>query len=323
MIEPKEILQQEERPENTPLVSIIIITYNHASLLGEAVASAVRQTKAVHEIIVVDDGSTDNPSQVIKSFPDVRFIRQANRGPSAARNTGWRASTGQYIVFLDADDRLPVDAVSNHLRVFQENSDCGFVHGFYQSVDREWQPLPTPAQMVLGSNAFERLLQGNPLALPAVMFRKDLLADVGGFDERLRGSEDYDLYLRLARRHPAQGSSLLAAEIRRHDANSSSNIPMMFRTAMSVLNSQREYALSRDEWRHAYLRGQRNLTELYCRNQLREIRAAIRGRVKWKRTLQSSWKMFIVAPPACAVTMIRVAAREAYQMLSPQGGSNA
>src|SRR5580765_3123297 len=89
-----------------PSVSVIITTYNQARFLADAVRSALAQTAPVSDVIVVDDGSTDDPARVVVGFPEVQLIRQANRGLASARNTGWHAARGHYVVFLDADDRL-------------------------------------------------------------------------------------------------------------------------------------------------------------------------------------------------------------------------
>src|SRR5687768_9785634 len=94
-----------------PTVGIVITTYNHAHFLSEALDSAVAQTRAADAIVVVDDGSSDNPGEVVTRFPGVRLIRQDNRGLSAARNRGLAALTTSHVVFLDADDRLEPRAI--------------------------------------------------------------------------------------------------------------------------------------------------------------------------------------------------------------------
>src|SRR5437868_3561752 len=89
-----------------PLISVVIPCYQQAHFLGEAITSVLKQTYSHHEIIVVDDGSTDDPAAVTSSYPNVRYIRQKNQGTAAARNRGLRESLGSFLVFLDADDRL-------------------------------------------------------------------------------------------------------------------------------------------------------------------------------------------------------------------------
>src|SRR5438874_6230903 len=93
------------------LVSVIIPCYNQAHFLHEAIQSALAQTYSHREILVVDDGSADNTAEVTAGFAGIRYIRQENSGVSTARNTGLRESRGEYLIFLDADDRLLPDAV--------------------------------------------------------------------------------------------------------------------------------------------------------------------------------------------------------------------
>jgi len=101
-------------------VSTVITTYNHARFLAEAIESALGQTVVPAEVIVFDDGSTDDPDAVVRRYPGVRLIRQSNHGLAAARNTGWRAACGHYVVFLDADDRLMPEALAVNLQRFDE-----------------------------------------------------------------------------------------------------------------------------------------------------------------------------------------------------------
>ena len=105
-------------------VAVIIPTYNHARYLADAISSAIAQTRPADEIIVVDDGSTDNPATVVDRFPGVHFIQQENRGRSAARNAGLRTCTSSHVVFLDADDRLLPNAIEDGLSCAAEHPDA-------------------------------------------------------------------------------------------------------------------------------------------------------------------------------------------------------
>ena len=116
------------KPE-APLVSIVIPCYAQAHFLSEAIESVLAQTHPKTEIIVVDDGSPDNAAEVVARYPGVLCVRQENRGLAEARNTGFRASNGEYVVFLDADDRLTPNAIESHLSCFAKHSEAGFVVG--------------------------------------------------------------------------------------------------------------------------------------------------------------------------------------------------
>src|SRR5215212_9338337 len=124
-------LGNEERQEDAEvgLVSVIIPCYNQAHFLGEAIESVLSQSYKNFEIIVVDDGSSDNTSEVASSYEEVRLVRQENRGLSAARNAGITHSEGEYLVFLDADDRLLPKALEAGLECFEAHPECALVAG--------------------------------------------------------------------------------------------------------------------------------------------------------------------------------------------------
>jgi glycosyltransferase involved in cell wall biosynthesis len=110
-----------------PLVSVIIPTYNRANMVAAAIQSVLDQTYPTRQIIVVDDGSTDNTEEVMKSFPEVKYIRQSNAGQAAARNTGWKHSNGVYISSLDSDDVWRPSFLENCIEVLEkENLDFVF-----------------------------------------------------------------------------------------------------------------------------------------------------------------------------------------------------
>src|SRR3712207_4601210 len=115
--------REDTEPTEKPLVSIVIPCYNQAHFLGEAIESVLAQTYPHFEVVVVDDGSTDNTEAVAARYPGVRCIRQENQGLAAARNTGIRRSNGSYLVFLDADDRLLPNALEVGLKHLKEHPE--------------------------------------------------------------------------------------------------------------------------------------------------------------------------------------------------------
>jgi len=114
---------------SAPVVSVIIPCYNQAHFLSDSVESALSQTYPRSETVVVDDGSPDNIAEVVGRYPGIGFVRQENRGLAEARNSGFRASKGEYVLFLDADDRLMPTAIESHLSCFAEHPQAGFVVG--------------------------------------------------------------------------------------------------------------------------------------------------------------------------------------------------
>src|SRR5215204_5307150 len=125
---------EKGRRARAPLVSVIIPCYNQAHFLGEAIESVLAQSYPHFEIIVVDDGSTDNTFEVASHYSKVRLIRQENRGVSRARNAGLRESEGSYVVFLDADDRLLPGALDAGLECFEAHPESAFVDGDYRYI---------------------------------------------------------------------------------------------------------------------------------------------------------------------------------------------
>jgi glycosyltransferase involved in cell wall biosynthesis/GT2 family glycosyltransferase len=209
-----------------PLVSIVIPCYNPREWLREAVASARAQTHPNIEIIVVDDGSqAPGSKEILRSLaPEVtRIITQPNRGVSAARNTGFRAAAGDYVVPLDSDDRLAPDFVCECLSALNTRPAAAFAYTDYRVFGRAHY-----VETVGPYNLF-RLLSENTLGY-AGLLRKRAWEEAGGYDESMPGYEDWELWLRLGARgyfghyvnrvlhyYRKHGRSLLDAARERHD----------------------------------------------------------------------------------------------------------
>src|SRR5215207_9860716 len=125
---------QKEQKVVAGLVSVVIPCYNQAHFLGEAIESVLDQSYPNFEIIVVDDGSPDDTSEVAGRYPEVRLVRQENRGLAGARNAGLSYSEGEYVVFLDADDRLLPEALEAGLKCLKAHSECAFASGRYRFI---------------------------------------------------------------------------------------------------------------------------------------------------------------------------------------------
>ncbi|MCI0519979.1 MAG: glycosyltransferase [Chloroflexi bacterium] len=180
-------------------VSVIIPAYNQGAYLPQAIQSVLNQSHVDFEVVVVDDGSTDDTREVAQRFNDnrVRYVYQENRGLSAARNTGMRNSSAPYLTFLDSDDLFLAEKLNLLGAALDDDPAAGFAAGQAIPVDENGDqagdifatPPPSPA---------ERLLLGNPLHVGSVMLRRDWQERVGFFDESLRSYEDWDMWLRLA-----------------------------------------------------------------------------------------------------------------------------
>jgi GT2 family glycosyltransferase/SAM-dependent methyltransferase len=286
-------------------VSTVITTYNHARFLAEAIESALGQTVVPAEVIVVDDGSTDDPGAVVRRYPGVRLIRQSNHGLAAARNTGWRAACGHYVVFLDADDRLMPEALAVNLQRFDEKPDSAFVYGSFYDIDAGGWVRTSPDPRFLAEDAYESFLKTNLVSMhAAVMYRRDCLEEVGGFDARLRCCEDYELYLRLARQYSVAAGVERIAEYRHHDTNMSRNIPAMLDTVLEVMHRQSAYLNGNAQWPKAYKTGIRFWKSYYVEQQVSHTFSArssgLKG-VPWRATA----KVFALAPVAFSTAASR------------------
>jgi glycosyltransferase involved in cell wall biosynthesis len=261
------------------------------------------------EVIVVDDGSTDDPAAVLAGQPSVQLIRQENQGLSAARNRGWRASRGRYLVFLDADDLLRPRALEANLEQFARAPESAFVYGAYRLVDREGRPISETNADGAGVFGYERFLCGNPVGMHAtVMYRRDRLEEAGGFDATLRACEDYDLLMRLARHHRVGFSPELLAEYRRHGDNMSEDVPRMLRTALQVLRRQRPHVTGNPSREVAFAEGFRELRRYYTREAMVNLVFA------WRRGDVSLARLYavgyvIVTSPAAALRVLADEAR--------------
>lgn len=268
-----------------PLVSVVIPCYNHGRFLGEAIQSALDQAYPRVEIIVVNDGSTDETSRVVATFPTVQRVVQDNRGLAAARNAGLARCRGEFVVFLDADDRLMPDAIAVGAGLLRRDSSLGFVAGHSRLISRDGVPQPTTNRAVEpGDDAFAALLRRNGLRNPAtVMFRRVIVDALGGFARGVDACADYELYLRISRNHPVLFHEAVVADYRRHGENMSNNSARMLREGLTVLRRQRRHLSSRSR-QESYREGIRNIRSYYGDLLTMQIRAGLRTPSEWVRT---------------------------------------
>jgi hypothetical protein len=216
-------------------VAVVITTFNHTRYLDQALRSVLAQTISPSQIIVVDDGSTDNPRAVVARFPTARLIRTENRGLSAARNTGLRAVETRYVIFLDADDQLRPGAIAFGLDAHRASPAAAFVYGAHRRIDADGTPISRINYLPVLAEPFGGLLRVNRIGMHAVvMYDVAAIRAVGGFEEGLRRCEDYELYLRIAENSPIASHPQLVADYRIHGANMSANHRAMLATALAV-----------------------------------------------------------------------------------------
>lgn len=187
-----------------PTISVVIPAHDADRYISDAVSSVLDQTYQDFEVMIVDDGSTDRTPELISAFAAnsrVRHIRQQNLGPSAARNTGIRASRGSFIAFLDADDFWQPDKLEAQLTIFESHPHVGVVYSDFavlddsgQHVQRTWR-RPVPRGSLTADLMFGNVIAGSS---SSVILRKECIESVGGFDQNLWVCEDQDLWRRLS-----------------------------------------------------------------------------------------------------------------------------
>ncbi len=185
-----------------PLVSVIVPTYNAAWCIGTALDSVLAQSLTELEIIVINDGSTDETDQILASYGDsIRVITQKNGGMSNARNNGIRSARGDYIAFLDADDWWLPEKLEAQIKLMREQPELGFCSTAARVQNTEGELITVWYCPPLDGNILKTLFSHNAAVAggcSAVMVRKRLLDQTGLFDENLKGFEDPDLWIRLA-----------------------------------------------------------------------------------------------------------------------------
>src|SRR5919109_1977513 len=200
-------------------VSVVIPTHNRGRVVVQAIESALAQTYRQLEVIVVDDGSTDDPAARVGCVRDarVRYLRRSHAGVSAARNAGIAAATGDLVAFLDSDDLWKPDKVEAETAALARYPSAGGVFSDLEKLDgatfvpsfmrrtrvfsRLLAERAYPERLLVSRRAlYLCLLQEVPIKTPALIVRRSALARVGGFDEGWRSAEDWEFLLRFARR---------------------------------------------------------------------------------------------------------------------------
>lgn len=221
-----------------PLVSAIIPAFNAEGYISEAIESVLSQTYPSLECIVVDDGSTDNTAREIGRFEqDVVLIQQANSGVSAARNAGARSAGGEFLAFLDADDRWLAGKIERQMACFERDPGLAFSYGGYEVVDDDLQAL----EVVPALPAAEALRNAIALEPPGInlsqtgLIRRRAFESIGGFDEDLSTSADLDLVCRVCLRFSSCPVPEPVAQYRRRAEQMSTNVDLMKRDMLRVL----------------------------------------------------------------------------------------
>jgi amino acid adenylation domain-containing protein len=254
------------------IISVIIPAYNSAQYLLEAIDSVLIQTHSDCEIIVVDDGSTDETKAVFDNCLDdkysaVKYVYQSNQGLPAARNKGVEASSGKYLVFLDSDDCLLPSAVAIGLQAMQEHPEAGFVFGRYlyqlARADGTFSTEDTFENQPLIASYASILADRHRTQCACGMFRRDVFEAVGGYNRELWALEDIDLLLRIAQDFPIYYHQQIVSEYRIRDQNMSSKSAAMLVGSVYSHRLQRSYVEQHPKYAEAYDEGEQIWIKLF------------------------------------------------------------
>jgi hypothetical protein len=278
-----------DKPIDEALVSVVIPAHNQAHFLRNTLDSVMGQTHPHIEVVVVDDGSSDNAAAISVGYPGVRCIRQENQGVAAARNTGIRHTVGDFLVFLDADDRLLPQALEMGLKAFAAKPECGYVFGDYIPIAHDGSALqrsPSPGP----EGGYLDLLRYSFIPIHAAMFRRAVFEGGRGFDPTIwvtGAGSDWDLLLTGMREYPVYGHPSVICEYRRHSSSQNRDAGLILRSELAVLRRHRAAAREVTGGRQAHRAGVRRCKSHHGPLLTDQVRAAI-AKHEWARALSGA-----------------------------------
>jgi glycosyltransferase involved in cell wall biosynthesis len=222
-----------------PLVSVVIPTYRHAHVIAETLESVFGQTFRDFEVIVLNDGSPDDTAAILRPWAEsgkIRYYEQANAGQSATRNRGIKLARGKFLALLDDDDLWPPDKLAWQVECLRDNPRAVLCYGFAQTFGME-QNYRLPAGVGPRGEVGTQLLHECPMLSPGqTLIRTETLRRLGGFDPAIRGTDDWDLWIRLGQSGEFIYEERCALQYRLHSENASQNVRQMFSAGLQVLH---------------------------------------------------------------------------------------
>ncbi len=312
-------------------ISIVVPCYNARRYLGECLASIVATCSGC-EVVVVDDGSTEEIADIVERFPSVRLVRQANQGPGAARNRGILETTGEYVRFVDADDcLLSAEALDAQVSLLCARPEIGLVHGRAIRIDADGRRLGVRrpgfargSYVVTGDEELTHLLLENYITTSSVIVRRSILDQIGLFRPDLPTGQDYEMWLRIARvasigyvdapvaAYRVHGKGITARKTWSQFEHRSAAVQQLFEdpeferrygALRPLIEARRQWALAQ----RAYMHGQM----ASARGQARALIRPAVARGDWGLGLSATRLVLAASLPQPVQTGLRVIARRA------------
>jgi glycosyltransferase involved in cell wall biosynthesis len=222
-----------------PIVSVILNTYNSAKFLQETLATVFEQTLTDFELLIVDDGSQDDTLAIARTYndPRIQIHTYRNGGIAKSRNRGLALAQGEFIAFLDHDDRWHPHKLSTQLQVLIDSPKAAFVYSWITAINEAGEELPNyyPAG-VHEDKAYPKLLVRNFIHTASnPLLRRSCAVDIGGFDEHIYGADDWDLWIRLAAAYEVRCSPHNHVQYRLVEGSGSTNVTQMAEGATQVI----------------------------------------------------------------------------------------
>jgi glycosyltransferase involved in cell wall biosynthesis len=229
---------------------VVIPAYNASAYIDQTLHSVANQDMTIDNIIIVNDGSVDNTQKVVEGFIKsnkhlkITLINQANAGLSAARNTGISQSNAEFIALLDADDLWKPHKLSSQIKLFKEckNTNLGVVYCAYELIDNANNNIVSSKKNIITprvrGKVYKSLMLGNFISASAsgALIKRIALNDVGLFDEKLKACEDWDMWIRIAKKYEFDFVNIDLVSIRLHSSNMQKDLMRMLSAELMVLN---------------------------------------------------------------------------------------
>lgn len=237
-------------------ISAIIPAYNSQDFILDAINSIKNQTHPVDEIIIIDDGSTDNTQQIVENIRgEIKYLKQKNQGPSAARNAGIKIAKGDWIAFLDADDQWTIDKIEKQLTVLSHSPELHLIAGDMQEIGIANELITQSVlakhslleqfqanQSLAINNALAKLVTKNFIPTGTVLVKRTTLIEAGMFNSAIRFGEDLELWAKIAAKHPITCMPEILMLRRLHNQNATKCTVPMLADLVKVMQSISHYA---------------------------------------------------------------------------------